>query len=176
MSPRLLCHHLSAVSEHGFQHFATCTLCSGIQERQATTTSTCPTFATWPAASSPHDPAAGGSLEEETLHQFDFSEGEEGGKGAIGGQVCLFYHYHHRLLTFRSLCTMPFMWQWFTLSRICCMQWLWREQPRSKRERKKGEKCQETKETRKRPTKTQQHVKQNFIDKRKVLEEQFSLL
>lgn len=28
------------------------------------------------------------------------------------------------VLTFKSRCTMPFTWQWLTLSRICCMQWL----------------------------------------------------
>lgn len=45
--------------------------------------------------------------------------------------------YCRHLLTLRSLCTMPFMWQWFTLSRICCMQWLWRrERPGQKQ---KGE-------------------------------------
>ena len=32
--------------------------------------------------------------------------------------------YGLHILTFRSLCTMPFRWQWFTLSRICCIQWL----------------------------------------------------
>lgn len=31
----------------------------------------------------------------------------------------------HVILTFKSRCTMPFRWQWLTLSRICCMQWLW---------------------------------------------------
>lgn len=34
--------------------------------------------------------------------------------------------YGLHILTFRSLCTMPFRWQWFTLSRICCIQWLQR--------------------------------------------------
>lgn len=32
--------------------------------------------------------------------------------------------YGLHILTFRSLWTMPFRWQWFTLSRICCIQWL----------------------------------------------------
>lgn len=32
----------------------------------------------------------------------------------------------HQILTFRSLWTMPFRWQWLTLSRICCIQWLQR--------------------------------------------------
>lgn len=41
------------------------------------------------------------------------------------------------LLTFRSLCTMPFVWQWFTLSTICCMQWLEGDQARSREERER---------------------------------------
>lgn len=32
--------------------------------------------------------------------------------------------YGLHILTFKSLWTMPFRWQWFTLSRICCIQWL----------------------------------------------------
>lgn len=55
--------------------------------------------------------------------------GEERGKGATGvGRPVSFCSYCCHLLTFRSLCTIPFMWQWFTLSSICCMQWLWRKE------------------------------------------------
>lgn len=57
--------------------------------------------------------------------------------------------YCFHLLTFRSLCTMPFTWQWFTLSRICCMQWLWRRKRPGQKQKRRGRgrtgKCQWTK-------------------------------
>lgn len=63
------------------------------------------------------------------------------------GPKCVFLVLRQSPLTFRSLCTMPFRWQWFTLSRICCMQWLLRR-PGQKQTGGKKEtgKCQEIKE------------------------------
>lgn len=46
--------------------------------------------------------------------------------------------------TFRSLWTIPLTWQWWTLSRICCMQWLrvgkWRNEMDQIKRRERGKK------------------------------------
>lgn len=87
---------------------------------------------------------------------------EERGKVPKVSRPVSFCRYCRHLLTFRSLCTMPFMWQWFTLSRICCMQWLWRrERPGQKQKgEEEGEQVNVRKQRNKnRQTKHTKHMK-----------------
>lgn len=164
-SSSLSCQPLSGCVRAWFWTDATCTLCSGIQEGQAMmgSTSPSPILHDLPPPlqpTCPQRPAAGGS-ENAAVGQCVRATGGGGGvvleEAALGerligrlirqwksearsrrvGRPVSFCCYCGHLLTFRSLCTIPFMWQWFTLSRICCMQWLWRrERPGQKQ---KGE-------------------------------------
>lgn len=86
---------------------------------------------------------------------------EERGKVPQVSRPVSFCRYFRHLLTFRSLCTMPFMWQWFTLSRICCMQWLWRrERPGQKQKgEEEGEQVNVRKQRKNRQTEHTKHMK-----------------
>lgn len=67
------------------------------------------------------------------------------GRQASGPAWC--QHSLFCVLTFMSLWTIPLWWQWFTLSRICCMHWLWRRETRPEEAKRREHTSEEKKKT-----------------------------